>query len=84
VPAQQQNVVQKAGGIVNLIGEGFNLVKGLFKKKSVNGLGNLDAEGYYIDEATGQVVITDMALYDEVIRQMASNSSLRGFSAEMM
>jgi hypothetical protein len=83
-PAQKQNVVQKASGIVSLVGDGINLVKGLFRKKSVNGLGNLDAEGYYLDEATGSIVITDPVLYDEVIRQMAGQSKLQGFSGEMM
>lgn len=69
-PTTKPSVVQKASGILDVAKKGFSFVKGLFSKKSVNGLGSAD-QGYYFDQQYNTIVITDEELYNEVQRQLA-------------
>jgi hypothetical protein len=68
----KKSLAEKASGILDLAKKGISVIGGLFKKKSVNGLGMTD-EGYYYDQATNRVVITDESLLLEIQRQQQLN-----------
>ena len=70
-PRQQQTTTQKAGGVLDLVSKGWNLVKGIWPSKdgTMKGFDGED-KGYYLDHENNRVVVTDPNIEQEVMRKI--------------